>query len=84
MYCGPVHRRVAEYQLRSVQSLLRRALQKRQDAGLQQAHAVQYGQKEAERAVTYWQDEVKRLDAELERLLKADPGSAEPASGAAS
>ena len=70
-YCGPVHRRAAEYELRRVQSLLTQAEKASQRA--RAAHAANTWEKSTTRAtVKFWTAEVNRLQLRLLALLSAD------------
>jgi hypothetical protein len=74
-----VCRRNAEYRLRRVQSLLRRAETRVQDMGAAVVRAEQrWGRAEAEKLLAYWTAEVERLRDELRRLLAAEPPPADP------
>jgi hypothetical protein len=63
----------AEYELRRLQALLKRAEVKTQDASLTVALAQQWGQVQAQRTLDFWTGEVGRLRAELRQILAAEP-----------
>jgi hypothetical protein len=69
VYCSPVCRRAAEYDLRRSQVLLTRAQRCEQDAGLRLMTASSYRLDDEQKALDYWRAEVKRLRDKLRAML---------------
>jgi hypothetical protein len=73
VYCGVPCRRVAEHELRRLQSLLRRSQQKAQDAAFDLAMVSSYGEARAQKVLTFWESEIVRLEGVLRGILAANP-----------